>query len=122
MTYTTSFRRHVLAVKEREGLTFAEAAERFSVGIASLVRWSGKLEPKVYRRQRGLKLDLEKLAQDVRDHPDAYQHERAACFGVTPKAIWQALRKIGVTYKKIDGAPEGERRRTAVLPGKDRSP
>ncbi len=35
----------------------------------------------------------------VRDHPDAYQHERAARFGVTPKAIWQALRKLGVTYK-----------------------
>ena len=67
MTYTTSFRRHVLAVTEPEGLTFAEASERFSVGIASLVRWSGKLEPKVYRCQRGLKIDLEKLAQDVRD-------------------------------------------------------
>ncbi len=67
MTYTTSFRCHVLAVKEREGLTFAEASERFSVGIASLVHWSGKLKPKVYRHRRGLKIDLEKLAQDVRD-------------------------------------------------------
>lgn len=51
-----------LRSKEREGLTFAEAAERFSVGIANLVRWSGKLKPKVYCRQRGLKIDLEKLA------------------------------------------------------------
>ena len=99
MSYSISFRRHVLAVKERDGLTFAEAAERFSVGIASLVRWSGRLEPRVYRRERGLKIGLEKLAQDVRDHPDAYQHERAARFGVTPKAIWQALRKLGVTFK-----------------------
>ena len=94
MTYTTSFRRHVLAVKEREGLTFAEAAERFSVGIASLVRWSGKLEPKVYRRQRGLKIDLEMLAQDLRDHPDAYQHERAARFGVSQNGICQAVKKL----------------------------
>lgn len=122
MSYSISFRRHVLAVKERDGLTFSEAAERFSVGIASLVRWSGRLEPKVYRRERGLKIDLEKLMQDVRDHPDAYQHERAARFGVTSKAIWQALRKLGVTYKKIAGAPEGGRRRAAVLPGEDCGP
>ena len=87
MTYPISFRRHVLAVKEREGLTFSQAAERFAVGIASLVRWSAKLEPKEYKRARGLKIDLEMLAQDVRDFPDAYQYERAGRFGVTPKAF-----------------------------------
>ena len=119
MTYPISFRRHVLAVKEREGLTFSQTAERFAVGIASVVRWSGKLEPKTYRREKGLKIDLEELAQDVRERPDAYQYERAARFGVTPKAIWQALRKLGVTYKKSDAASEGGRRRTAVLPRKD---
>ncbi len=62
MSDSISFRRHVLEVKERDGLTFAEAAERFSVGIASLVRWSGRLEARVYRRERGLKIDLAKLA------------------------------------------------------------
>ncbi len=98
MTYPISFRCHVLAVRAREGLTFSQAAARFSVGIASLVRWSKEIEPRPYRRQRGLKIDLEKLAKDVHDHPDAYQYERAARFGVTPKAIWQALRKLGVTF------------------------
>ena len=119
MTYPISFRRHVLAVKEREGLTFLETAERFAIGIASVVRWSGKLEPKAYHQERGLKIDLEQLAQDVREDPDAYQYERAARFGVTPKAIWQALRKLGVTYKKSDAASEGGRRRAACLPRKD---
>ena len=42
MTYPISFRRHVLAVKEREGLTFAETADRFAVGIASVVRLEGE--------------------------------------------------------------------------------
>ncbi len=91
MTYPISVRRHVLAVKARGGLIFSETAERFSVGIASLVRWSSKIKIKPYERQKGLKIDLEALAQDVCDHPDAYQYERAARFGVTPKAITACL-------------------------------
>jgi len=113
MSCSISFRRHVLRVKDAEGLSFAQAADRFSVGIASVKRWSNRLEPKPYVRKKPRKLDLDKLAQDVRDHPDAYHYERAARFGVTPKAIWQALRKLGVTHKKSPEAPEGERRQTA---------
>lgn len=120
MTYSVSFRRHVLDVKEREGLTFGHAARRFSIGIASLVRWNKEIEPKSYRREKGLKIDLERLQQDVRDYPDAYQYERAARFAVTPKAIWQALRKLGVTYKKIPDTPKGGRRRKASLSQEDR--
>ena len=119
MPCPVSFCRHVLAVKEREGLTFAETADRFAVGIASVVRRSGKLKPKPYRRERDLKIDPDVLALDVRDHPDAYQYQRAARFAVTPKAIRQALRKLGVTYKKSDAASEGGRRRTACLPRED---
>jgi len=120
MTYSVSFRRHVLDVKARENLTFGHTAHRFSIGIASLVRWNKEIEPKTYRREKGLKIDLEDLRQDVRDHPDAYQYERAARFKVTPKAIWQALRKLGVTYKKIADAPQGGRRRAACFPREDR--
>lgn len=116
MTYPTSFRYHVLSVREREELSFEETAERLSVGLATVKRWARQPEPKTYERVKIRKLDPEKLAQDVRDHPDAYQYERAARFGVTPKAIWQALRKLNITYKKSPHTPEGERRRTAVLP------
>ena len=110
MPCAISFCRHVLAVKEREGLTFAETADRFAVGIASVVRWGGKPKPKPkpYRRERDLKIDPDALALDVRDHPDAYQYQRAARFAVTPKAIWQALRKLGVTYKKAMRHPKAD--------------
>ena len=115
MSHPVSFRRHVLRIKERDGLSFAQAADRFCVGVASVKRWSKRLDPKPYNRSKGLKIDLEKLAQDVLDHPDDYQYERAVRFGVTPKAIWQALRKLGVTYKKSDAASQSGRRRTARL-------
>ncbi len=119
MSHPVAFRRHVLQVRKRDGLSFAQTAERFSLGIASVKRWSKRLEPKPYERRKVRRIDREKLAQDVRDHPDDYQYERAARFGVTPKAIWQALRKLDVTYKKSDAASEGGRRRTALVPEED---
>ena len=119
MTYPVPFRRHVLSVREKEGLSFEETADRFSVGIASIKRWAKRLDPKPHERRKIRKIDPEKLAQDVRDHPDAYQYERAARFDVTPKSIWQALRKLGVTYKKSPDAPEGRRRRAAGVSGED---
>ena len=119
MTYGVEFRRHVLLVREREGLTFAETSERFSVGVASLTRWTRQVEPKATREGRPRKIDLEKLMRDVCDDPDAFQHERAARFGVTPKAIWQALRKLGVTYKKSHAPSQSGRGQAACLAGED---
>ncbi len=43
---------------------------------------------------------MEILAQDVKDHPDAYQCERAKRLGVSTQGINHALRRLGVTYKK----------------------
>ena len=119
MSHPVSFRRHVLRIKERDGLSFSQVALRFSVGIASVKRWSKRVEPKSYERRKVRKIDLGKLAQDVSEHPDAFQYERAERFGVTPKAIWQALRKLGVTHKKSPQAPEGKRRKTTCLPRKN---
>ena len=70
------------------------------VGVSSLTCWARQVEPKATREGRPCKIDLEKLAQDVSDHSDAYRYESAARFGVTPKVIWQALQKLDVTYKK----------------------
>ena len=119
MTYGVELRRHVFLVGEREGLTFAETSERFSVGGASLTRWTRQVEPKATREGRPCKIDLEKLMQDVCDDPDAFQHERAARFGVTPKAIWQALRKLGVTYKKSHAPSQSGRGQAVCLAGED---
>ncbi len=120
MSYSIDFRRHALAVREREGLSFSAAAERFGVGVASLKRWSKRLEPLSYKR-KSRKIDLERLAEDVRQFPDAYQYERAARFGVTQKAIWQALGELGETYKKSPQPSQGERRRAAGLRREDQA-
>ena len=115
MTYSSDFRRKVLSIRKREGLTIAQVAARFDVGIASVVRWLKNPEPKVhgYRRR---KIDMDALARDIEQYPDAYQYERAARFGVYQNAICHALKKLKLTYKKNTASSKGLRRRTAHLP------
>ena len=41
-----------------------------------------------------------KLLAYVKEHPDAYLREIAAHFSVAITTIWNALHRLGVTYKK----------------------
>ena len=118
MTYGLDFRRKVLSVRQKEDLTIGEVASRFNVGIASVVRWLKEVHPKA-SGSRDRKIDLSALSADVRDNPDAYQHERAARFGVATSSMNVALKKLGVRYKKNAGAPSSKRRKTAYLPETD---
>jgi transposase len=118
MTYSLDFRRKVLSVREKEGLTIPEVAARFCVGVATIVRWLRRVEPRLTRNKPATKIDRIALARDVREHPDAYQEERAKRLGVSKQGIGHALRRMGITYKKNTAASTGERRRTARLPRK----
>ena len=40
------------------------------------------------------------LAKDVADNPDHYQYERANTFGVSQSAIFYALKRLQISYKK----------------------
>jgi transposase len=116
MTYSLDFRCKALSVREKEGLTIAEVAARFGVGIASVVRWLQKVEPQRTRNKPATTIDMAALAQDVRDNPDAYQYERARRLGVSQKGINHALRRLGVTYKKTSDTAQSGRARTAHMP------
>ncbi len=115
MIYSFSYRRRVLEVQARDGLTNQQVADHFNIGIATVARWRSRIEAKPYPQRKPYKIDMTTLAEDVRAFPDAYQSERAARFGCTPEAICHALKRLGVTYKKSPDASESERRRTARL-------
>ena len=116
MTYSLDFRRKVPFVREKEGLTIPEVAARFCVGVASVTRWLKRVEPQMTRHKPATKIDRIALARDVREHPDAYQAERARRLGVSEQGVGHALRRMGITYKKKSSASTDRRRRTAVLP------
>jgi len=115
--YSIDFRRRVLSIKETEKLSFAEVSKRFKVGIASLVRWSKKIEPTIKRNKPATKINMEALKRDIEQYPDAYQYERAQRLGVSQKGIFAALKRLGVTYKKKPQAPQsGCRKACYILP------
>ena len=58
---------------------------------------------------------MEALKIDIEEYPDAYQYERAERFGVSQKGIYEALKRLGVTYKKNTQASEGGSRKTVCI-------
>jgi len=100
MAYSIDFRRQVFKVKEKEGLTFQELSEKFSIPIRTLFRWQNRIEPKSKRNKPSTKIDMAALLKDVQDNPDHYQYERARTFGVSQSAIFYALKRLNISNKK----------------------
>ncbi len=80
MTYPILFRRKVLSVREKENLSIAQVAKRFGVGVASVMRWIKTPDTRTTRNKPATRIDMEMLAQDVKNHPDAYQYERVRAY------------------------------------------
>lgn len=117
MTYSVDFRRKVLAIREKEGLSLAKVAKRFGVGLNSVMRWSKNIEAKKTRNKPATRVDMEALKRDIEQYPDAYQYERAARLGVSKNGIWHALKRLKVTYKKKPSTSESQSRKAIyVLP------
>jgi transposase len=117
MTYSLDFRKKVLQVKTEEKLSYEETVKRFQIGKTTLVRWHSKLEPQIKRNKPATKIDMEALQRDIELYPEAYQYERAQRFEVSQKGIYEALKRLGVTYKKNAKTSQGRSRKTiCILP------
>ena len=103
-----------MRIKLEAKLSYGKTAERFKVGIATLMRWAKRITPLEQRNKPCLKISRQALMEDIEKYPDAFQRERAARLGVSKHGIYWALKKIGVTYKKN---PSSIRRRR-LLPEK----
>ena len=106
MAYSLDFRKRVFAVKKKEQLTFAQTCDRFHIPMRTLFRWQQRLEPRTTRNKPATKIDMEALRKAVQQHPDRYQYEHAQQFGVTQGAIWFALRRLKISYKKNSVSPQ----------------
>jgi len=106
MAYSIDFRRKVMEIKDRDGLSFEKAALRFGISESSVFRWSKRLEPCRTRNMPATKIDPAELARDTEKYPDAFQHERAQRFGCSQRGIGAALKRLKISRKKNFSASE----------------
>jgi transposase len=117
MTYSIDFRRKVLAIKEKENLSYVKVSKRFGVAINSVFLWSKKLEAKRTRNKPATRIDMQVLRNDLEAYPDSYQYERAARLGVSRGCVYHALKRLNITYKKKPATSQSQsRKKVYVLP------
>lgn len=112
---SVDLRRRVIAAWQREGLTARELAERFDVGVASVVRWkqlyreTGDVFPRPHGggMPRKIRAEHEPLVEAlVRAHPDWTEDEYAKALleqqGIEASAatVGRVIRSLGYTVKK----------------------
>ncbi len=83
MTYSIHFRKKVLFIKEKEGLSLESLSQRFGISKNTIFLWTKNLFPKVKRDKPATKIDMNRLRLDVEQNKDSYQYERAKRFGIT---------------------------------------
>jgi len=52
-------------------------------------------------------IDMEALAQDLKEHLMLYTYERAQQFGMSTRGMCSALKRLGLTRKRSLGASKG---------------
>ena len=116
-SYSIDLRAKVLAAYDR-GKQTREIAEMFGVSrawarrVKQRRRDHGELAPRPRIGKHHVKVDRARLAELVHEQPDATLAELRERLGVecSISAVWNALRQLGLTFKKSPSTP---RSRTA---------
>ncbi len=105
MAYDEKYRAQAVAYKDN-GHTFAELKKDFKICNYTYYKWValkeqyGVYKPEKEKTSRSCKIVTEQLKQAVEEKPDAYLYELAEPFNCTPQAVFYALEKLEITYKK----------------------
>lgn len=130
--YSQDLRDRVIAARDR-GLKTKAVADLFAVSaswvrrVMQRRREGGETTPRPCGGATVVKIHLERLAQLVRERPDATIAELHELLGVACglSAVDMALRRLGLTYKKRRSTPPsrtGPTWRSAAPPGRPASP
>lgn len=104
MAHSIELRNKALSYYE-QCKNISKVAQAYQISRNTLYLWiklkeqTGSLNHRV-KGQNACKLDNQKLAEYVTQHPDAYLHEIAQHFNCAKSTIFYALKRIGITRKK----------------------
>lgn len=104
--YSLDLRERVLNYLE-ENKDKKAASHLFQVGLATIYRWLARKKEKGHvqplrRAYAYKKIDDQKLIKYVEAYPDHFLSEIAKHFGLTPQAIFYALKRLKISRKKND--------------------
>ena len=99
MTYSLDFRKQVLKSLEN-GMSYAEAAEFYTLSPTTIQNWKRRIHSKTTRQTKPYKIPDDVLLNDVKEHPDDYQYERARRLNCSKTGIYHALKRLGISQKK----------------------
>ena len=114
MAYSIDLRVKVMEFLQK-GPRVSQAEDAFGISGFTIRKWrrlleeTGSLEDGP-RSHNFKKLDPERLAAYVGEHPDAYLKEIGGAFGCSGTAVFKALRRLRITRKKneeVQGAEAG---------------
>jgi transposase len=114
--YSNDLRERVIEYAE-SGHTYKEAGNRFGVSERTICNWvklkreTGSLRVDVVPRSPH-KLHKDELLAYVKLHPDAYLKEIAEHFNCGISSVHDALKRLGITYKKTPFICGKKRRET----------
>jgi transposase len=102
--YSVDLRERVLAYLEKNDNKTA-ACQLFNIGRATLYSWIKQKKEKGHlfpskRKAKYRKINEEQLKDYIQKHPDDFLSEIAEHFSVTPQAIFYALKRLKITFKK----------------------
>ena len=99
MTYSLDFRKQVLKSLD-EGMSFAQAADFYNLSPTTIQNWKRRLHSQTTRQTMPHKIMDDVLLNDVKEHPDDYQYERAARLNCSRTGIYHALKRLRNSKKK----------------------
>ena len=99
MTYSIDYRKQVLS-SIADGMTIRQASVFYGLSTSTIHSWQQKLVPKKTRNKAPTKIPDDVLLNDVKEHPDDYQYERARRLNCSKTGIHHALKRLGISQKK----------------------
>ena len=105
MAYDERYRERAVGYKD-SGHSFKALQETFGIYSATYYTWkknkeeTGFYAPKVAKRTRRRKIDLDELKKVIEEKPDAYLRELAEKFDCSVPSVHERLKQLKITYKK----------------------
>ena len=100
MTYSADFRAQVIKSVKSKDMSIREACTFYNISKTALQRWLKNPSIKQTRNKPPSKIPDDVLLNDVKEHPDDYQYERARRLNCSKTGIYHALKRLGISQKK----------------------